>query len=111
MTTLLIVLTLVELLLLVLVLAGYLITIAASLRRVSSTLGLVTFGVRAIEKQTEPIGPVLTDINKGLEQVAAALGEVARRTPAMAEAGGQPGVGTQAAGSPESPGETQPPGP
>ena len=40
--------------------AFYLITIAATLRKVSHTLGLVTFGVRAIEKQTEPIGPVVT---------------------------------------------------
>lgn len=73
MKTFLIVVTLVEVLLLVVVLAGYLVVIAATLRKVSSTLGLVTFGVRAIEKQTEPIGPALTDINGALEQVAAAL--------------------------------------
>jgi hypothetical protein len=42
----------------------------------------VTFGVRAIEKQTEPIGPHIKDINAALEQVAEALEEVARpRTP------------------------------
>ena len=83
MNTVLIVVTLVEVLLVVLVLAGYLITIAATLRRVSKTLGLVTFGVRAIERQTEPIGPALKDINGALEQVAAALDDVAKpRTPA-----------------------------
>jgi len=39
--------------------------------------------VRAIEKQTEPIGPALGDINAALEQVAGALEEVSRpRTPA-----------------------------
>jgi uncharacterized protein YoxC len=76
--TLLIVVTLVEVLLVVLVLAGYLIAIASTLRRVSHTLGLITFGVRAIERQTEPIGPALKDINTGLEQVAAALDEVAK---------------------------------
>ena len=76
MKTLLIVLTLVEVLILVVVLATYLTTIAATLRRVSHTLGLVTFGVRAIEKQTEPIGPVVTDINGALEQVAGALEDV-----------------------------------
>lgn len=82
MKTALIVVTLVELALLVVVLAAYLIGIAAQLRRISHTLGLVTFGVRAIEKQTEPIGPVLGDINGALEQVAAALDEVAKpRTP------------------------------
>jgi len=50
MKTLLIVLTLAELAILVVVLAVYLIAIAATLRKISKTLGLVTFGVRAIEK-------------------------------------------------------------
>jgi uncharacterized protein YoxC len=82
MNTLLIVLTLVEVLLVVIVLATYLIAIAATLRKVSHPLGLVTFGVRAIERQTEPIGPHLKDINGALEQVAEALDEVAKpRTP------------------------------
>lgn len=76
MKTALIVVTLVELVLLVAVLAIYLVTIAATLRKVSKTLGLVTFGVRAIEKQTQPIGPVLGEINGALEQVAAALAGV-----------------------------------
>lgn len=76
MKTLLIVATLAEVLILVVVLASYLIIIAAKLRSVSHTLGLVTFGVRAIEKQTEPIGPVVTDINGALEGVAGALEEV-----------------------------------
>jgi hypothetical protein len=71
--TVLIVLTLLEVLLLVVVLAGYLIAIAATLRRVSHTLGLVTFGVRAIEHQTAPIGPALKDVNEALGAVAAAL--------------------------------------
>ena len=78
MKTLLIVLTLVEVGLVVAVLAGYLIAIAATLRRVSHTLGLVTFGVRAIERQTQPIGPTLKEINGALEGVAAALDEVAQ---------------------------------
>jgi uncharacterized protein YoxC len=81
MKTVLIVVTLVEVVLLVAVLAAYLIVIAAKLRKVSSTLGLVTFGVRAIEKQTEPIGPLLRDINGALEQVAAVLEDVAQPSP------------------------------
>lgn len=85
MKTFLIIVTLVEVTLLVVVLAGYLIAIAATLRSVSKTLGLVTFGVRAIEKQTEPIGPALGDINAGLEQVADALAAAAG-TPAETEA-------------------------
>jgi hypothetical protein len=35
-------------------------------------------GVRAIEKQTAPIGPVVGDINGALEHVAAALEDVAK---------------------------------
>jgi uncharacterized protein YoxC len=71
--TVLIVLTLVEVVLLVVVLATYLIVIAATLRTVARTLGLVTFGVRAIEKQTEPLGPVLRDVNASLTRVAEIL--------------------------------------
>ena len=82
MKTLLIVLTLAELAILVVVLAVYLIAIAATLRKISHTLGLVTFGVRAIEKQTEPIGPVARDINGALEQVADALESVVGPQPA-----------------------------
>ena len=74
MKTVLIVATLVEVAVLLLVLVGYLLAIARTLRTTSRTLGLITFGVRAIEKQTEPLGPVLHDINDGLEQVAAKLG-------------------------------------
>jgi hypothetical protein len=74
MKTLLIVLTLVEVALLVTLLAFYLLSIASTLRTIARTLGLVTFGVRAIEKQTEPLGPVLREVNDSLEQVAALLG-------------------------------------
>ena len=76
MNTLLIVLTLVEVLLLVVVLAGYLIAIGTKLHNISKTLGLVTFGVRAIESQTASIGPSLTAVNGALDQVAGALEEV-----------------------------------
>ncbi len=78
METVLIIVTLVEVLLLVVVLAGYLIVINATLRKISETLGLVRFGVRAIEKQTEPIESSLGDVNAALEQVAGALGEAGR---------------------------------
>lgn len=73
MNTALIVVTIIEAALVVVVLAAYLIAIASVLRRVSATLGLITFGVRAIERQTEPIGPVVADINTTLEEVAEAL--------------------------------------
>ena len=93
MKTALIVVTLAEVGLLVLVLAAYLLSIAATLRTVARTLGLVTFGVRAIEKQTEPLGPVLRDVNAALEQVAGMLGippakpRVAERTVEAVEHG------------------------
>ena len=74
MNTALIIVTAAECALLVTVLALYLLSIAATLRTVARTLGLVTFGVRAIEKQTEPLGPVLRDVNAGLEEVASVLG-------------------------------------
>lgn len=67
--------TLGEVLLVVGVLAGYLTAIAAVLRRVSRTLGQVTFGVRAIEKQTEPIGPSLREVNANLGRAAQLLGD------------------------------------
>ncbi len=89
MSTLLIVLTLVEVALLVVVLAGYLIVIAGTLRKVSHTLGLVTFGVRAIEKQTAPIAPVATEINGALEQVADALESVVGKPASSSEASGE----------------------
>lgn len=81
MKTLLIVLTLAEVAILVVVLATYLVLIARTLRSVSQTLGLVTFGVRAIEAQTAPIGPVLGDVNAALEGVAGALEEVGTPDP------------------------------
>ncbi|MDP9400359.1 MAG: hypothetical protein M3P39_05325 [Actinomycetota bacterium] len=65
--------TLGEVVLLVGALAGYLIAIAATLRKVSQALARVAFGVRAIERQTEPIGPALRGVNADLEAVLRAL--------------------------------------
>ncbi len=59
--------------LLVLALAAYLITVVVLLRRILDTLGKVEFGVRAIAHRTEPIGPVVTDVNANLTAVASAL--------------------------------------
>lgn len=73
MKTALITVTLVEVALLVVVLAVYLLVIAGTLRSIARTLGLVTFGVRAIERQTEPLGTLLGDVNGALQGVAGAL--------------------------------------
>ncbi|WP_219415779.1 hypothetical protein [Pseudonocardia nigra] len=71
----LIALTIAEVAALVGVLAGYLVTIARRLAHVSTTLGKITFGVRAIETQTASIGPALSATNSSLEQVARRLEE------------------------------------
>ncbi|MHB2023162.1 MAG: hypothetical protein ACYCO3_07525 [Mycobacteriales bacterium] len=84
MTALLIALTLVEVVLLVAVLASYLVAIARSLRRTAILLGKVSFGVRAIEGQTVPIGPRVTRINTQLATIAAALDDLT----GLAEAAG-----------------------
>lgn len=83
METILIIATLIEVLLVIAVLAVYLVIISRTLRSIARTLGLVTFGVRAIDKQTQPIGPALRDINAALGQAAGVLDEASdRRTPA-----------------------------
>jgi ABC-type transporter Mla subunit MlaD len=58
---------------LVAVLATYLIAIARVLRSISRTLAQVTMGVRAIEKQTDPLGPALNDVNGALERAIRSL--------------------------------------
>ncbi|MBW3653569.1 MAG: hypothetical protein KY433_08255 [Actinobacteria bacterium] len=58
---------------LVAVLVGYLLAIAATLRQVAQALAKITMGVRAIERQTEPIGPTLRDVNGDLQAVLNAL--------------------------------------
>lgn len=73
MRTLLIVLTVVEILVVVAALAHYLIVISRSLERISENLGKVSFGVRAIETQCESIGPSVTRINEQLTGIAGAL--------------------------------------
>lgn len=77
MTTLLVILTVAEVTVFVAVVAAYLIAIARSLNRTSGYLGKVTFGVRAIERQAEPIGPGVTRINEQLATIAGALDGVA----------------------------------
>ena len=93
--------TLGEVTLLVGVLAGYLIAIAARLRSVSKTLGSVTFGVRAIETQTAPVGPLLREINGALEQVAGALQDVVEQLAAETGSSAASGDGTGTIDAPD----------
>ena len=78
MPALLIVLTVVEVVLALVVVAVYLILIDRSLRITSGYLGKVTFGVRAIEQECAPIGPRVTRINGQLANIATGLGGLAR---------------------------------
>lgn len=74
-------LTIAQLVLLVGVLAGYLVAIARTLRRVSETLARVTWGVRAIERQTEPLQATVRDVNADLAAVADGLDSSGDRSP------------------------------
>lgn len=77
MRTLLVVLTLIEIALVVVVLVGYLVAIARSLRRTAVLLGKVAFGVRAIETQTQTIGSTVPALNDRVGATSRALGELA----------------------------------
>ena len=76
MTDLLITLTIVEIVLVLAVLVYYLVRVAASLRRTSTLLGKVAFGVRAIETHTEVIGPSVTKVNGQLAVIVDALADL-----------------------------------
>jgi hypothetical protein len=77
--TLLIILTVVEILLLVGALAYFLIRIRTSLKRTAGYLAQVSFGVRAIETQCSSIGPSVVRINGQLTTIASALDGLARQ--------------------------------
>ncbi len=75
------VVTLIGVALTVLVLAAYLLTVAWILYKVSFTLGTVVAGLRAIANQTEPLKPVIDEINADLAGVQGALeGLLAKKT-------------------------------
>jgi hypothetical protein len=78
MDSLLIILTLVEVLLLVLVLAGYLVAITGTLNKIASTAALIRVGVHAIDDQTRPIESEVRGINGALQKVASALTNATR---------------------------------
>lgn len=61
--------TLVGTAIIVAALAFYLISIAATLRHVSFTVGTVVIGVRAIANQTKPLAPVVRDIVSDIKAI------------------------------------------
>ena len=84
MRTWLIVLTVVEILLVVGVIAGYLMAIARGLTSISASLAKVAFGVRAVESQTSSIGPSVVRLNEELEAIVGALPGIAEKAERLA---------------------------
>ena len=85
--TLVITLTVIEILLFVGALAVYLIWIARLLRSIASTLAKITFGVRAVDQQCANIAPAVTNINSGLQDIVGVLPGLAGKAEALAGAG------------------------
>jgi len=71
------VVTVVVAIVIALAVASYLVRVILILNAVNDSLGKVTFGVRAIAHQTEPLGELLTPIKADLEAVADTLEAVA----------------------------------
>ncbi len=86
MRTLLITLSVIEVLIVIGALAYYLIQISKSLHETSRHLAKITFGVRAVETQCSTIGPNVVRINEQLTAIAGAVGGVADKAEAIAEA-------------------------
>lgn len=68
--------TLIGVALTVLTLAAYLIRIAFILKHVNFTLGTIIAGLRSIANQTEPLNPIMGEINNDLAAVQAELERV-----------------------------------
>lgn len=83
-TGLLIAVTVLEVLALVGVLAVYVVLVTRRLRSISSNLGRIAFGVRAVETQLARVGPAATRINHGLDTLAAALPIVTEKAEELA---------------------------
>lgn len=73
MLALLVTLTVVEILLLVAVLALYLGRVLRGLRLTANWFSKVAFGVRAIERQLDGVGPDLDQLNAGLATITGRL--------------------------------------
>ena len=73
MQTLLVVLTVAEIVVVLAVLLGYLVLIRESLRRTTRLLARVSFGVRAIERQVGSLPPHVVRLNASLQRLATSL--------------------------------------
>ncbi|MHB8656517.1 MAG: hypothetical protein ACYC91_00965 [Solirubrobacteraceae bacterium] len=68
--TLLILLSVLEIVALVIVLAVFLLIVAGQLRSIVTTLQEVTFGARAVERQLRAMRPNVSKVNWALEEIA-----------------------------------------
>lgn len=82
--TLQVILTVLEIVLLVLVLAFFLNHVAVQLLSISSNLARITFGVRAVETQCAVIGPAADRINANLASAAGGLDQAAAQAERLA---------------------------
>ena len=80
----LVILTILEVVALVVVLAIYLTLVSRHLRSIASSLAKVTFGVRAVEQQVSVIGPGVGKVNETLEDIAGALPGIAENAERLA---------------------------
>ncbi|WP_219415775.1 hypothetical protein [Pseudonocardia nigra] len=87
MILLLIVLTVVEALVVVGVLAAYLVLLHRRLVVISTHLGRIAFGIRAVETQTASIGPSVLRINATLREINGALPAIAAKAERLAGTG------------------------
>lgn len=65
----------------VLVLAGYLLAIGWMLQRVTGTLSEVVDGLEQVGRSTEPLGPLIDEINEDLMHVEASVDQMAAKLP------------------------------
>lgn len=77
--TLLYILSVVEVVALVVVLALYLLKVAGQLRSIDSTLAEVAWGARAVERQLRAVGSNVGQVNSALGDVVGALPGVTRK--------------------------------
>ena len=82
------VLTVVEIVTLVVVLAIGLLIIAKQLRHIAATLSEVTWGARAVERQLRAVGSNIGQVNWALEEISQTLPHVVEK----AERAGREGV-------------------
>ena len=81
------VLTVVEIVALVVILAAYLLIVAKQLRSIAATLSEVTWGARAVERQLRAVRSNISQMNWALEEIVTTL-------PGVVDKAGRAGRGT-----------------